>query len=60
MGWEGHLALEPHLAHSPAVLATGPGGSANLALANLSDEEAWQVGAAAGKDLLRDIGAKWS
>ncbi len=59
MGWEGHLALEPHLAHSPAVLATGPGGSANLALANLSDEEAWQVGAAAGKDLLREIGAKW-
>lgn len=57
-GWTGHLALEPHLAHSPAVMATGPGGVANQALKDMSDFDAWQIGASAAKQLLASIGAK--
>ncbi len=56
-GWNGHLALEPHLAHSPAVMATGPGGVANQALADLSDFDAWQVGAEAASSLLKELDA---
>lgn len=59
-GWTGHLALEPHLAHSPAVMATGPGGVANQALADMTDFEAWQVGATTAKELLNGIGAQFS
>lgn len=59
-GWEGHIALEPHLAHSPAVMATGPGGQANQALADLNDQEAWQYGAKEARELMDSIGAAYT
>ena len=54
--WQGQLTLEPHLAHSKAVLATGPSGKANEQLASLTPAQAFQVGADAAKKLLKDVG----
>lgn len=56
-GWSGHLGLEPHLAHSPAVMATGPGGVANQALADMNDVECFAFAIDKAKGLLADIGA---
>lgn len=56
-GWNGHLGLEPHLAHSPAVMATGPGGVANQALADMSDVECFAFAIDKAKALLVDVGA---
>lgn len=56
-GWQGHLALEPHLARSPAVMATGPGGQANQKLADLSDKECFVFAAETARKLLDDVGA---
>lgn len=56
-GWHGSLSLEPHLAHSPAVLATGPTGIANQSLATLSTEEVFHVAAQAAKVLMGQVKA---
>jgi len=56
-GWQGHLALEPHLMRSAAVMATGPGGQANQAFADMTPVEAWVAAAGYAKGLLADVGA---
>jgi sugar phosphate isomerase/epimerase len=56
-GWSGHLGLEPHLAHSPAVMATGPGGSANQALGDMDDVQCFAFAIDEAKKLLNHIGA---
>lgn len=55
-GWNGPLTLEPHLARSAAVVATGPHGSANASLADLSPAECFQVAARAARKLIGDVG----
>lgn len=42
-GWSGCLSLEPHLSHSKAVMATGPSGQQNQALADMTAEECFQL-----------------
>jgi sugar phosphate isomerase/epimerase len=56
-GWTGHLANEPHLARSPAIMATGPGGVPNQKLADLSHTECFLVGVRSGNQLLADLKA---
>jgi len=56
-GWEGPLSLEPHLAHSPAVMATGPSGQSNQKLADLAPTECWAFAADVARKLLADIHA---
>jgi len=56
-GWHGHLANEPHLSRSPAIMATGPGGKADQKLAELSEFEAFLVGVRSGNELLHSIKA---
>ena len=58
-GWTGSLSLEPHLSHSPAVIATHVHGHENRALKDLSPAESFQVGAEASRRLLDDIGAAY-
>ena len=58
-GWTGPLSLEPHLSHSPAVIATHVHGHENWALKDLSPAESFQVGAEASRRLLDDIGAAY-
>lgn len=54
-GWVGPLTLEPHLAHSAAVMATGPSGQANQALADMGPADCFQVAAEAATKLLQDV-----
>lgn len=54
--WSGILTIEPHLTHSAAVMATGPGGTANQALKDMKPADSFQVAVAAAKDLLSSIG----
>lgn len=56
-GWKGSLSLEPHLAHSPAVLATGPTGIANQSLASLPTAEVFHIAAEAAKLLMTQVKA---
>ncbi len=56
-GWSGPVSLEPHLAHSPAVLATGASGTANQALEDLDDAACFQLAAEAARKLLEQISA---
>ena len=56
-GWQGPLTLEPHLAHSKAVLATGPSGQANIDLAQLSHADSFHIAAQAAIQLFKEIGA---
>lgn len=55
--WHGHLANEPHLARSPAIMATGPGGKPNQKLADLSQADCFLVGVNSAKALLAEIKA---
>jgi len=57
LGWDGSLSLEPHLAHSPAVMATGPHGRANQALSDLTPQQAYVYAAQVAQQLLTRIGA---
>ena len=57
-GWEGPLTLEPHLARSPAVLATGPHGQANQSLADLDDFGCFQLAASEAVRLLEQVGRR--
>ncbi|MEX2214416.1 MAG: TIM barrel protein [Phycisphaeraceae bacterium] len=56
-GWTGHLANEPHLSRSPAIMATGPGGTADQKLADLSDFDCFLVGVRSGHEMLKGIKA---
>lgn len=53
--WEGQITLEPHLAHSAAVMATGPSGQANQSLKDMTPPECFQIAADAAKALLAQI-----
>jgi len=55
-GWEGPLTLEPHLAHSKAVMATGPSGEQNAQLADLGPQQCFQIAARTVKQLMSEIG----
>jgi len=55
--WSGPVILEPHLSHSSAVMATGPGGKANRKLKDMPPAETFQVAAKAARDLLAEVGA---
>ena len=52
-GWTGLLSLEPHLAHSEAVMATGPSGKA--AMQDVDPVDAFLHGARIGKELLNSL-----
>ena len=54
-GFTGPLSLEPHLAHSPAVMATGPSGRANQTLKDMTPTEVWLLAAHAARKLLGDL-----
>ncbi len=56
-GWSGLVAVEPHLQHSQAVMATGPSGQANQAFSQMSANEAFQVACGAARQLLLEAGA---
>jgi sugar phosphate isomerase/epimerase len=53
--WSGPLSLEPHLAHSAAVMATGPSGQANQEFKNMSAADCFQVAAQEAKKLLQEV-----
>ena len=57
LGWNGPLSLEPHVAHSSAVMATGASGREDQALKDLSPADSFQVAAEVAKKLLNEIGA---
>jgi len=59
MGWQGPLSMEPHLAHSKAVMATGPHGRQNQALADLTPMQAFIFATQEAKKLLDQIGATY-
>lgn len=56
-GWSGPVAVEPHLQHSKAVMATGPSGQSNQAFAEMSANEAFQVACSVARRLLEEVGA---
>ncbi len=56
-GWDGPLAVEPHLNHSAAVMATGPSGQANQQFSKMSAEECFVVACQTARELLQEIGA---
>lgn len=55
-GWDGPLVLEPHLGRSAGVVATGAHGQANQALADLSNNETFQIAAKAARGLIDGVG----
>ncbi|MDF2439932.1 MAG: hypothetical protein JWN98_916 [Abditibacteriota bacterium] len=56
-GWSGLLAVEPHLQHSKAVMATGPSGQSNQQYAEMTANEAFQAACSEAKKLLQEVGA---
>jgi sugar phosphate isomerase/epimerase len=58
-GWRGPMSLEPHLAHSEAVMATGPHGEQNQALSDLTTTEAYVYAADRAKQMLDRIGVDY-
>jgi len=57
-GWSGPAAVEPHLSHSGAVAATGPGGIANASFASMPTAESFHVAVVAAQELLKAAGAR--
>ncbi|MBC7805651.1 MAG: sugar phosphate isomerase/epimerase [Akkermansiaceae bacterium] len=55
-GWSGPLTLEPHLAHSEAVLATGPSGETNASFRDMPPAESFHRAAVAAQSLLAEVG----
>lgn len=56
-GWSGPLAVEPHLKHSAAVMATGPSGESNQQFSSMNEEECFVIACQAARELLQEIGA---
>lgn len=56
-GWNGPVALEPHLSHSGAVAATGPSGVANESFSKMPLSESFSVAAETANALLKQVGA---
>jgi sugar phosphate isomerase/epimerase len=59
-GWDGPLSMEPHLARSEAVMATGPHGQTSQTLSHLGDQEVYVYGVQVAHRLLSRIGADYS
>lgn len=57
-GWSGPISLEPHLAHSAAVMATGPSGQANQEFKDMTPAECFHVAAEIALQLLKDVSSK--
>jgi sugar phosphate isomerase/epimerase len=55
-GINGPVSLEPHLKHSPAVMATGPSGVPNQKLSDMTPQEVFVVAANAARDLVTSVG----
>jgi sugar phosphate isomerase/epimerase len=53
------VTVEPHLAHSAAVLATGPGGVANQAYSKMTTNQSFQIACKAAKEVLNRAGAAY-
>ena len=60
MGWSGPCTLEPHLVHSPAVLATGASGSGSQSLKELGPAECFHVACTEAAKLLDRLGVTWT
>lgn len=58
-GWNGPIAVEPHLSHSGAVAATGPSGQANESYASMKSEDSFHIAVEEAKKLLNEVGANW-
>lgn len=55
-GWEGPLTLEPHLSRSAAVVATGPSGSENASLRDLTPVQTFAIAAEHARQLIEQVG----
>ncbi len=60
MGWSGPCTLEPHLVHSPAVLATGASGTGSQSLKDLGPGECFHVACDEARRLLDRVGVTWT
>lgn len=58
-GWNGPISIEPHLAHSSAVLATNVSGEENQEYAKLPITESFHAAVTIAQELLGNIGAQW-
>ena len=56
--FDGPLTREPHLAHSAAVMATGPSGQANQSLKDMSPADCFQVAADHAINLIKQVGKR--
>ncbi len=54
-GWQGPLSIEPHLKHSKAVMATGPGGQANQQYTQMGEADCFHAAAVAALSLVKDV-----
>jgi sugar phosphate isomerase/epimerase len=59
-GWIGSLSVEPHLAHSDAVMSTHAGGSQNQEYGKLPLPDSFHAGVTIAQQLLEDIRAQWT
>jgi sugar phosphate isomerase/epimerase len=55
--WSGPVAVEPHLQHSTAVMATGPSGTPNAQFAQMSGADSFDLACQAARKLLAEIKA---
>lgn len=55
-GWVGSLSVEPHLSHSKAVAATGPGGTRNEAFASMSSADSFHIAVETAQELIARVG----
>jgi sugar phosphate isomerase/epimerase len=58
-GWNGPLAVEPHLGRSGAVAVTGPSGVVNESYASMKSEDSFHLAVEEAKKLLSEVGANW-
>jgi sugar phosphate isomerase/epimerase len=55
-GWNGPVAIEPHLSHSGAVAATGPSGIANETYSKMPLPESFHIACGIATTLLNEVG----
>ncbi|HEY3330670.1 MAG TPA: sugar phosphate isomerase/epimerase [Capsulimonadaceae bacterium] len=58
-GWNGPLAVEPHLGHSGAVAATGPSGEENVTYKDMPEADRFILACNAATALLTKVGASY-
>ena len=59
-GWSGPCTLEPHMVHSPAVLATGASGTGTQSLKDLGPAECFHIACTEATALLDRLGVTWT